>query len=152
MRVSLKMVICGLVILAMGGLAYAGFSKPGDAIRYRKAVMTVIGQHFGRIAAVVKGQMDYDKKDVVHNAMVIRTMSDLAWDAVMFPGSDMGDTTLKASAMKEKDKFMGIAKKFESAAQKLVDTAEKGDLAAVKAQFGAVAGNCKSCHGTFRKK
>jgi cytochrome c556 len=152
MRVSLKVVICGLVMVAMGGLVYAGFSKPDDAIHYRKAVMTVIGQHFGRIAAVVKGQADYDQKDVVHNAKVIRTMSELPWDAVMYPGSDMGDTTLTASAMKEKKKFMGVAQRFESGAQKLVDTAEKGDLAAVKAQFGAVAGSCKKCHSTYRKR
>jgi len=101
---------------------------------------------------VVKGQAAYDKKDVENNAKVIRTMSELPWDAAMYPGSDRGDTTLKATAMKEKDKFMGTAKQFESAARKLVDTAEKGDLAAVKAQFGAVAGSCKDCHGTFRKK
>ncbi len=152
MRISLKVVICGVVGVAMVGLAYAGFTKPEDAIRYRKAVMAVIGQHFGRLAAVVKGQAPYDKKDVEHNAIVIRTMAELPWDAVMFPGSDMGDTTLKASAMQEKEKFMSVARQFENAAQKLDETAKNGDLEAVKAQFGEVAGTCKTCHSDYRKK
>lgn len=151
MRISLKVVICGVVLVAMGGLAYAGFAKPEDAIRYRKAVMAVIGQHFGRLAAVVNGQAPYDKKDVEHNAMVIRTMAELPWDAVMFPGSDRGDTTLKASAMQEKDKFMSVARQFENAAQKLSVEANSGDLEAVKAQFGEVAGVCKTCHSAYRK-
>jgi len=151
MKISLKVVICGVVLVAVSGLAYAGFAKPEDAIRYRKAVMTVIGQHFGRVAAVVKGQTSYDKKDVEHNAMVIRTMAELPWDAVMFPGSDKGDTTLKASAMQEKDKFMSVARQFENAAQKLAVEANNGDLSAVKAQFGEVAGVCKTCHSAYRK-
>jgi cytochrome c556 len=152
MRVSLKGVICGVVLTAMCGVALAGFSKPGQAIQYRQAVMTVIGQHFGQLAAVVKGQVPYDKKDVEHDAMVIRTMAELPWDAMMFPGSAKGHTTIKATAMKEKDKFMSVARELESATRKLEETAANGDLEAVKAQFGAVAGVCKTCHSSFRKK
>ena len=152
MKISLKGLICAVVLVAVPGLAYAGFAKSEDAIRYRKAVMTVMAQHFGRIAAVVKGEMAYDQKEVAHDAMVVKAMSEVPWEAFMFPGADMGDTTLKSSAMKEKDKFMSVAQKFESATQKLAETAAKDDLAAVKAQFGEVAGNCKTCHSTFRKK
>jgi cytochrome c556 len=152
MRKSNMVVICAAVLLAMSGAAFAGFANTEQAIRYRKAVMTIIGQHFGRLAMVVKGQEPYDKNEVEHNAVVIRTMSDLAWQAVMEPGSEKGDTTLAASAMQEKDKFMAIARQFEKATQKLVDTAKTGDLGAVKAQFGEVAKTCKACHSNYRKK
>jgi cytochrome c556 len=54
--------------------------------------------------------------------------------------------------MQEKDKFMAIARQFEKATQKLVDTAKTGDLGAVKAQFGEVAKTCKACHSNYRKK
>lgn len=151
MRISMKMVIGGVLLIAMGGLAFAGFAKPEDAIRYRQAVMTVIGQHFGRIAAVVKGQPPYNTNEVEHNAMVLRTLSDLAWEAVMVPGSDKGDTTLNSSAMKERDKFMAVAQQFESAVQKLEQTAKNGDIEAVNMQFGEVAKSCKACHSTYRK-
>ena len=152
MRISLKVVICGVVLAAMVGVAVAGFAKPEDAIHYRKAVMTVLGHHFGSLAAVIKGKAAYDKKDVEHNAMVIHTMAELPWEAFMAPGSDMGDTTLKALAMKEKDKFMAVAQRLENATQKLSETAQNGDLEAVKAQFGAVVKVCKECHSTYRKK
>ena len=152
MRISLRAMICCVILVTMGGIAFAGFAKPEDAIRYRKAVMTVIGEHFGRIAAVVKEKVPYDKKNVEHDAMVIETMAGLPWEAVMSPGSDEGDTTLKASAMQEKDKFMAVTRQFESATQKLAETAKKGDLAALKAQFGEVAGSCKTCHSTYRNK
>ncbi len=152
MRLSFKAVICGVVLVAMGGVAFAGFSSSEEAIGYRRAVMTVIGQHFGRIAAVVKGQSTYEKNDVEKNAMVIKTMAELAWEAVMFPGSDQGDTTLKASAIQDKEKFMAVARQFESATQKLAETAKNGDLGALKAQFGAVAGTCKTCHSTYRNR
>ena len=69
----------------------------------------------------------------------------------MMPGSDKGDTTLSALAIKEKDKFMVVAQQFESAVQKLEQTAKSGDLEAVKAQFGEVAKSCKTCHSTYRK-
>jgi cytochrome c556 len=151
MRLSLKVGICGIVLTAMGGLAFAGFAKPEDAIRYRQAVMTVIGQHFGRIAAVVKGKSPYNTDDVEHNAAVLRTMAPLPWEAVMVPGSDKGNTTLNPLAMKEKDKFMAVAQQYESAVQKLEQTAKSGDAEAVKVQFGEVAKSCKACHSTYRK-
>lgn len=152
MRISFKALVCGVLLFAMGGVAVAGFAKPEQAIRYRKAVMAVIVQHFGNIAAVVKGQMSFDQKAVAHDAMIIETMATLPWEAMLSPGTDAGDTTLKPSAMKEKDKFMAVARKFESATKKLAEAANSGDPAAVKAQFGATAGVCKECHSTYRKK
>ena len=152
MRISLKVVICGIVLTAMGSLAFAGFAKPEDAIRYRQAVMTVIGQHFGQIAAVVKGQTPYNKDEVEHNAAVLLTMSELSWEAVMVPGSDKGNTTQNTLAMKEKDKFMAVAHQFETAVLKLAQTTKSGDIKAIKAQFGEVAKSCKACHSTYRKR
>jgi cytochrome c556 len=152
MRKAKIVVICALVLSVLCSAAFAGFANPEKAIRYRKAVMTVIGQHFSGLAAVVKGKAPYDKNDVAKNAMVIRTVSDLAWPAVMVPGSDKGDTTLKASAMQEKDKFMAIARQFEAATQKLASAAQSGGLDAVKAQFGEVAKTCKACHSNYRSK
>ena len=151
MKISMKVVICAIVV-ATAGLAYAEFSKPEDAISYRKAVMTIIGHHFGDLAAVVQGKVPYDKKRVLHDATVIQAMAELPWDAVLYPGSDKGDTTLKSSALQEKDKLMSVAHQLESSTQKLAEIAKNGDMAALKAQFGTVAGDCKTCHSTFRHR
>ncbi len=152
MKNSLKVLICGVLLAAVAGSAYAAFSKPEDAVRYRQAVMTVIGHHFGALAAVVKGQTPYEKEGVESDARVIRTMSHLPWEACLEPGSYSGNTTLKTSVQTEKDSFMKIAKEFEHASQKLLAAAKSGELDAVKAQFGEVAQNCKACHSTYRNK
>lgn len=151
MRISLKVVIGAGILFVAGGVAFAGFVKPGDAIRYRQAVMTVIGHQFGNIVAVLQGQAPYDKDKLEHDAMVIHTMSGLPWDAALVPGSYQGNTTLKPLVLKEKSKFLAIARRFEGATKQLAQTAKSGDLKSIGKQLGKVAGNCKACHSTFRK-
>jgi cytochrome c556 len=152
MKRSLKIAACGIVLLVISGVALAQFGKPEEAINYRKAVMTIIGQHFGHIAGMIKGEMPYDQSKVKQDTATIATMSKLPWEAMLMPGSHKGDTTLKPSVMVDKEAFMAVAKKFEDAAQELDKTAKSGGLEDVKVQFGQVAMNCKACHETYRKK
>ena len=152
MRISLKATTCVVVLAAVAGVAFAGFAKPEEAIRYRQAVMTVIGQQLGQLAGVIKGETPYDKKNVERDADVIKLMSELPWEAFMFPGSDKGNTSLKPSAFKEKDKFLAVATQFEGETRKLADIAKNGDLEALRAQFGTVVQTCKTCHSTYRSR
>jgi cytochrome c556 len=152
MKRSLKIAVCGIILLVVAGAALAEFKKPEEAIYYRKAAMTIIGQHFGHIAGMIKGQIPYDQSKVKEDTAIIATMSKLPWDAMLMPGSYNGDTTLKSSVMVDKDAFMAVAKQFEGAAQELNKAAKTGGLGDVKTQFGQVAMNCKTCHGTYRKK
>ena len=48
--------------------AAAQFAKPEDAIKYRKAAMTVMGTHFGRVAAMANGRIPFDAKAAADNA------------------------------------------------------------------------------------
>ena len=113
--------------------------------------MFLIAQHFKRLAAVVQGKADYDKAAFSANADAVKMLATLPWEASTQPGSDKGDTTLSSAVFKDKAAFMEVAKSFEADTAKLADTAAGGDLNAIKAQFGKVAGNCKSCHTQFRK-
>ena len=70
----------------------------------------------------------------------------------MAPGSIKGKTKLKSSALREKDEFMAKAKIFETEIQELVKVSAGDDFNAIKAQFGEVAKNCKSCHQNYRSK
>ena len=134
------------------GAAYAQFAKPEDAIKYRQAAMVLIAQHFKRMGAVVKGTSPYDKEAFAANADVVQTLATLPWEASMAPGSDKGETTLNSAVFEKPDEFKKAASSFEAATALLASTAKGGDLAAIKAQFGKVAQNCKSCHRQFRKK
>jgi len=140
-----------ILITGFLGVAHAQFTKPEDAIQYRQSVMFLIGQHFGRMFAVVKGQSPYDKRAFEQNAALVDTLATLPWEAFMVPGTDKGKTGLKSSAFKEKEKFMQDAKKMEAEVAKLVETAQTGNLDAAKTQIGETAKSCKSCHNDFRK-
>ena len=68
MKKMTKVLIVLTLISGFLAVAHAQFAKPEDAIQYRQSVMFLIGQHFGRMAAVVKGQSPYDKAAFEQNA------------------------------------------------------------------------------------
>ena len=141
------LVVLGILI----GAAYAQFSRPEDAIKYRQAVMFVIAQHFGRLGAMVKGQQPNDQKIFASNAAVIESLSGLPWEAFLVPGSDRGKTTMKSSVLQNPDGFKSLSRQYQSEVAKLSADAKGSDFKAIKAQFGAVAQSCKKCHGKTRK-
>jgi cytochrome c556 len=151
MKKMLGWAVCGAALIGMVGVAYAQFAKPGEAIRYRQAVMTLMGAHFGRIAAVVQGKAPYTKPDVIHNAELIATLAKLPWDAFLTPGSAHGKTHMRPDVLREKAAFKAQAAKAELEADKLVQASRTGSLDALKSQFGAMAQSCKACHEKFRK-
>lgn len=151
MRSSLIGAACGIMLIAVGGVAFAKFATTDDAINYRKAVMTIIGEHFAQIAAVATGQRPYNVNSLSRHTMVVRTMAELPWEACLMPGSQKGKTTLNKTAIEEKDDFMAMARQFETLTGTLDKTVRSGDLDAVKVQFGKVAKSCKQCHTTYRK-
>jgi cytochrome c556 len=152
MKTSLKILVClALVMVAFGG-AYAQFAKSEHAIKYRKSVMFLIAQHFGRMGTVVKGKVAYNKDAFAKNAMAVESLSRMPWEAFMVPGTDKGDTTLNSAAFTQQSQFKQAARTFEARTAKLLSTAQGGDLGAIKPQFGEVAKSCKGCHQQFRTK
>ena len=141
------LVIFGILI----GAAWAQFSKPEKAVKYRQSVMFVIGQHFGRLGAMVKGNQPYDQKSFASNTAVIETLAGLPWEAFLVPGSDQGKTTMKSSVLKDPDGLKSLSQQFQIEVGKLSAAAKGNDFNAIKAQFGAVAQSCKSCHRKTRK-
>ena len=151
MRRIFKTITVVVIFGILVGAAYARFAKPEDAIKYRKAVMTIIVQHFGRMGAMVKGEVPYSQEDFATNAAVIEEVSVLPWEAFLAPGSDKGETTMKSSVLGNKADFKALAQTFEMEVSKLSAAAKSGDFDAAKAQFGTVAQSCKACHSEARK-
>jgi cytochrome c556 len=146
-KIIAVLVIFGILI----GAAWAQFSKPEKAVKYRQSVMFVIGQHFGRLGAMVKGNQPYDQKSFASNTAVIETLAGLPWEAFLVPGSDQGKTTMKSSVLKDPDGLKSLSQQFQIEVGKLSAAAKGNDFNAIKAQFGAVAQSCKSCHRKTRK-
>ena len=131
--------------------AQAQFAKPEDAIKYRKAVMTLQGSHFGRIAAMASGRVPYDAAVAIENATVLEMVTRLPLGGFT-PGSDKGETKAKPEIWTDMGKFKMVGEKLNADAVKLLAAAKTGNLDTLKAAVGPVGGNCKSCHDDFRKE
>ncbi len=152
MKKMLPILLCFFLLVGVFGAAHAQFAKPEFAIKYRRSVMFLIVQHFGRMSAMVNEKGSYNKEAFTDNAMVVETLSRLPWQAFMVPGTDKGDTTLKSSAFEQQAKFSELAQIFEKQSTDLVLKAKSGDFDAIKTQFGEVGKSCKACHSQFRSR
>jgi cytochrome c556 len=113
--------------------------------------MSVIGTHFTRMGAVVRGEQAFTQESYQQNADLVAALIKMPWDAFMMPGSDRG-SKMKREALAQKDKFMGLAKANEAEIAKLAASAKTGDFNAVRSQFGTAGASCKSCHDEFRSR
>lgn len=131
--------------------AAAQFQKPEDAIKYRKAVFTVMSTHFGRVGAMANGKIPFDAKAAADSADIATMMSKLPYVAFV-EGSDKGDTRAKPEIWTEMDKFRAAAGKMQDEMVKLNVAAKSGNLDSIKAAFGPTGQACKGCHDTYRKE
>ena len=138
----------GITSLAMP--AHAQFAKPEDAIKYRKGALTVMGAHFGRVAAMASGRAPYDAKAAADNAAIAEAMSKLPW-AAFTEGSDKGDTKAKPEIWSDKARYAEAAEKMQAEMTKLSVAARVGTLDALKPAVSSAAGTCKNCHDNFRQ-
>jgi cytochrome c556 len=151
MKKRMTWVVVVAVVGFLAGSAFAQFAKTEDAIKYRQSVMFLVGQHFSRMGAVVKGEQPYNKEAFEKNAVLVDSLYRLALEAFMAPGSDKG-SGMKADALAQKDKFTQMHNTTEAELAKLVAVAKGGDLNAIKPQFGAAGASCKACHDAYRNK
>jgi len=132
--------------------AAAQFAKPEDAIKYRKAAMTVMGTHFGRVAAMANGRIPFDAKAAADNAEIATIASKLPF-AGFIEGTDKGgETRAEPKIWTEMDKFKGAATKMQEEMAKLNVAAQSGNLDAIKAAAGETGKSCKACHDAYRKE
>ena len=142
----------------IGGLALALAFAPGfaaaadkidDAIAYRKAMMEGQKWNLAQMAAVVKGQVPYDKQAFMRYASWLNELSRMPWEA--FPqGSDVGDTKASAAIWQRPSDFEAKAKALEDESAKLVEVSRGGDMGNIRFQFGRTAQTCKACHKAFK--
>jgi cytochrome c556 len=145
-----------VLALALAGIvtalpAAAQFAKPEEAVKYRRAVFTVMATHFGRVGAMVQGKAPFDAAAAQANIEIATMMSKLPY-AAFGPGTDVGDTRAKPNIWTDTDKFKAAAAKMQDAMAHLNSVAKSGNLDQIKAAFGPVGQACKACHDDFRKE
>jgi cytochrome c556 len=145
---GLRMLAASIVLITASP-AFAQFQKTEDAIKYRQSVYSVMGTHFGRIGAVVKGEVPYNKDDVAKNAAIVATLSTLPWQAYG-PGTEGGKA--QPAIWTEGNKFKAGSEKMQTAVTELNQAAQSGNLENIKKAFSAAGQTCKACHDDFKKK
>jgi cytochrome c556 len=143
--------VVGVCALLSAMCAHAQFAKPEDAIKYRKATMTIINTHFSRIAAMAQGKIPFDAKVAQDNEEVFATVSKLPWSA-FGEGTDKGDTKAKAEIWSDQAKFKAAQDKFLAESLKLNAAAKTGKLDDLNVAFKGVGAACKGCHDGFKDK
>lgn len=132
--------------------AAAQFQKPEDAVKYRKAGMTLIAAHFGRIGAMASGRAPYDAAAAAANAEIVAYVARLPFAGFVDGTAGTEKGAAKANVWTERAKFDAAAKEMQDATAALAAAAKTNNLDALKAAFGKAGGTCKSCHDDFRNQ
>ena len=140
--------VAGLVAL-VSTPSMAQFAKAEDAIKYREAAMTLMGSHFGRMAAVAKKEAPYDQDKIKENVAVLNVLAALPW-AAYGQGTEGGEA--RAEVWRDPEGFKKAQEDFKTGMSKLTEAADTGDFGAFRVAFGAVGKSCKSCHDSYREK
>ena len=142
--------VAAVVGLASALPAAAQFQKPEDAVKYRKAGMTMIGAHFSRIGAMAQGRVPFDGAAAAANADIVAQLSKLPFAGFVEGTSGSEKGMAKANIWTERAKFDAGAAKMNDELVKLATAAKANNLDTLKTAFGAAAGTCKACHDDFR--
>jgi cytochrome c556 len=147
-RLVVTVIAAGAALTSLS--AAAQFQKPEDAIKYRQSVMTVMGNHLGRIGAMAQGRVPFDANAAAANAAIVVTMSKLPWVA-FGEGTDKGlPTRAKPEIWKDQAKVKDLSEKMMAEAGKFEAAAKTGNLDTIKAALGDLGKACKACHDDFR--
>ena len=121
------------------------------AIKYRTAVMTVMGSNFKPMGAMIKGEAPYDAAVFARHAKDLAAVSSV--DILRgFPEDSEGKgSEAKGEIWLEWDDFKDKMADMQREAAALAEVAAAGDKGVIKAQFGKTADACKACHKKFKE-
>jgi cytochrome c556 len=147
---SRLMLVCAAVVgLSTALPAAAQFQKPEDAVKYRKAGMSMMATHFGRIGAMASGRAPFDAAAAAANADIVVFLSKLPFAGFASPEAGSERTRAKPNIWTERAKFDAAAARMQDDVVKLAAAAKANNLDQLKAAFGSAAGSCKACHDSF---
>lgn len=136
---------------AFAGSHGASKDQLKDAMEYRQSTFKMVGQHFGAMAAMVKGKVEYDADTFTKNAEALVMLSQLSPNGFAVEGAHKKSRAKKAIWEKKED-FAEKVSAFQTAATALSAAAKTGDLDKAKAAFGDAGKSCKGCHKAYRSK
>lgn len=120
-----------------------------DPITTRQASMKQVGDASKILGNMVRGRIEYNSENAQQALTQIRDAVAIFMEN--FPeGSDSGKTDALPIIWEDMEKFQAASAKFMMDADEAIAPAGES-LDGLKASFGKVAANCKSCHQVYRK-
>lgn len=154
---SLSVALLGGVLGAwlIGGAAAHTQDDVDDSVNARHGYYQLLKFNLGQLAAMAKGEVDYDAGAAQTAADNLKALSGLSISALWPEGTDNAALPGKTRALPEiwadVDGVRAKHVAFVQAAGKMADVAGQG-LDALRPQVGAVGGTCKGCHDDYRAK
>ena len=135
-------------LVATGALTI-GFATQGQAQDAAGAVKARVDAMKGSGGAAARINKAEDAKTTVEDAKIIQ--ANIAKLGALWPaGSITPESRAKPEIWTNMNDFKAKLADVQKQADTLVATAEKGDLAATKAQVPQVINACNACHNTYR--
>ena len=142
-----------LTVTVAAGAALAQ-GKFESEIKARKAIMTLYAWNLGQLAAMAKGEAEYNPEAAKTAAENIKILASMNNSAAWPQGSDStalpGKTRAKIEAWTTYPESAEINKSLVKAATTMAAVAGDG-LENVQANIGEIGGACSACHKKFRE-
>lgn len=135
---------------SLNAIADGKKSPEEAAIDYRQGAFTMIKHHFGPMAAMMKGEMEFNAEEFAKNAEAVAALSQFPINGFI-DGSYEGETEAKPSIADNMDDFKEKMETFKVEAASLAEVAKGGDMDAIKPQFGKTGESCKACHDNYKE-
>jgi cytochrome c556 len=125
-------------------------SKAERVIKYRQSALYLLGWNIGPIAAMVKGEIPFDKDAVVLHADRLAQLAPMIAEGFPADSQSGAPTKAKPGIWQNMSDFEAKAAELERVTAKFATTARTGDPKQIAAGLGEVGGACKACHEKYR--
>ena len=143
-------VVASTLVAAPTVLAHSVKDEPLQS--YRQSIFAIVGMNFGPIAAMVKGDIDWNQDAMEGYADDLEDVVDLDLMRGFAPGSEKGTTRAKPEIWENMDDFESKLEDLRDATSALDDAAASGDRKAIASAVRDTGGACKACHDEYKSK
>jgi len=142
--------IAATALLVSSTIVWAHGGAEG-VVKERMDLMSDIGKDMKKIAAMVKGESEFDAKTIGASAKKIAEHAGEITE--LFPkGTTHKPSEALPAIWDQWERFSSLAKDLETEASSLSKVTEGGDKRAIMMQFAKTGKVCSTCHTDFRLK
>ena len=142
-----------VTILALSSsLLYAHFDHREPRQSYRQSVFALIALNFGPVAAMAKGDIEWDDLKLAAYAEELDQVANLKLTNGFTADSREGKTRARPEIWENLDDFEVKLTKLRSATKDLKIAAKSSDKDQIIAAIVATGNSCKSCHDKYKTK